>query len=86
LFHTIACTDGASEGQVRLDEDGENVILDAIHVLSSKHIYLSAVQQEGEDDPVSDNADKVRNVTGKAKNKAMAEVSHLSCFYTVLVR
>jgi hypothetical protein len=82
LYHTIALTDGASEGQVRLDEDGENVIMDALHVLNSKHIHLSAVQQEGEDDSMSDNADRVKNVIVRAKNKARAEVSHLSCFCT----
>jgi hypothetical protein len=84
LFHTIALTDGASEGQVRLDEDGENVILDALHVLNSKHIHLSAVQQEGEDDSVSDSADRVRNVIIRARNKSMAEVSHLSYLFLYL--
>jgi hypothetical protein len=77
-------TDGASEGQVRLDEDGENVILDALHVLNSKHIRLSVVQQEGEDDSVSDSADRVRSVIVRARNKAMAEVSHLSYLFLYL--
>jgi hypothetical protein len=78
-------TDGASEGQVRLDEDGENVILDALHVLNSKHIHLSAVQQEGEDDSVSDSAEcRVRSVIVRARNKAMAEVSLLSYLFLYL--
>lgn len=81
MFHTIALTDGASEGQVRLDEDGENVILDAMHVLNSKHIHLIAVQQEGEDDSVSDSTDRVRNLIVRARNKAVAEVSHLSYLF-----
>jgi hypothetical protein len=83
LFHTVALTDGASEGQVRLDEDRENVILDAMRMLNSKHVHLNAVQQEGEDDSVSDSADRVRNVIIRARNKAMAEVSHFSdlCLY-----
>ena len=81
MFHIIALTDGAAEGQVRLDEDGENMILDAMHVLNSKHIYMTAVQQEGEDDLVCDSADGVRNVIVRARNKAMAEVSHLSYLF-----
>lgn len=73
--------EGASEGQVRLDEDGENVILDAIHILNSKQIHLSAMHQECEDDPAADNLDKVTNVLVKARNKAIAEVSmNLVCF------
>jgi len=84
LFHTIALTGGASEGQVRLDEDGENVILDALHVLNSKCIHLNAVQQEGEDDSLSDSADRARNVVVRARNKAMAEVSHLSYLFLYL--
>jgi tRNA nucleotidyltransferase (CCA-adding enzyme) len=84
LFHAIALKDGASEGQVRLDEDGENVILDAMRVLNSKYIHLSSVQQEGEDDSVSDSADRVRNVIARARNKAMAEVSHLSYLFLYL--
>ena len=66
---------------MRLDEDGENVILDALHVLNSKHIHLNAVQQEGDDDSMSDSADRVRNVIIRARNKAMAEVSHLSYLF-----
>jgi hypothetical protein len=84
LFHTVALIDGASEGQVRLDKVGENVILDALHVLNSKHIHLSAVQQESEDDSVSDSADRVRNVIVRARNKAVVEVSHLSYLFLYL--
>ena len=70
---------------MRLDEDGENVILDALHVLNSKHIHLSAVQQEGEDESVSDSADRVTNVIVRARNKAMAEVSHLFFLFLYLI-
>ena len=69
---------------MRLDEDGENVILDALHVLNSKCIHLNAVQQEGEDDSLSDSADRARNVVVRARNKAMAEVSHLSYLFLYL--
>jgi hypothetical protein len=82
-LHIISLADGASEGKVRLDEDGENVILDAIHVLTSRHSHLSAVQQEGEDDAMSDNADKFRNIV-KGRSKAMAEVSYFSYLFLCL--
>jgi hypothetical protein len=58
-----------------MDEDGENVVLDAIHVLNSNQINLSAVNQECEDDPAADNADKLTSIMVKTRNKAIAEVS-----------
>lgn len=60
---------------MRLDEDGENVVLDAIHILNSKQICLSALQQECDDDPAAENIDKVTNILVKARNKAIGEVS-----------
>jgi hypothetical protein len=75
LLQNVSPVDGALEGQVRLDEDGENVVLDALHVLNSKQICLSALQQECEDDPAADNVDKVTSILVKARNKAIGEVS-----------
>jgi hypothetical protein len=60
---------------VRLDEDGENVVLDAIHILNSKQICLRVLQQECDDDPAAENIDKVTNILVKARNKAIGEVS-----------
>jgi hypothetical protein len=58
-----------------MDEDGENVVLDAIHVLNSNQINLSAVHQECEDDPAADSADKLTSIMVKTRNKVIAEVS-----------
>jgi hypothetical protein len=60
---------------MRLDEDGENVVLDAIHILNSKQICLRVLQQECDDDPAAENIDKVTNILVKARNKAIGEVS-----------
>jgi hypothetical protein len=60
---------------VRLDEDGENVVLDAIRILNSKQICVSALHQECDDDPAAENVDRVTNILVKARNKAIREVS-----------
>ena len=81
-YHLFFHTGGVIEGQIRLDECGENVILDAIQILNSKQICLKALQPEREEDPSGENVEStssVSNILMKARNKAVAEVS-FTCY------
>ncbi|XP_069677382.1 condensin-2 complex subunit D3-L-like [Periplaneta americana] len=65
--------DGAAEGKIELNNDGESVVLDALHVLNSKEIRLIALDQGRDEDPAADNVEKATTLLIKARNKAIAE-------------
>ncbi|PSN49777.1 hypothetical protein C0J52_01357 [Blattella germanica] len=64
---------GAAEGKIRLDADGESVILDAIKILNSKNIQLRGIQQEPDDEPSEENVERMSNLIVKVANKAIME-------------